>query len=180
MTEEMRLSACLIAIANAKSGVTADAIRTVAYDVALNLITPDVVEHQLERRSVQAIPAVPAPTSAAPTEDEFVAIVERLQGAVRTWKGSDAYGRSLDAELHMALQYRRLDLGLRAIRRAAARGDVCDDVAWFDTVTTLLEYCSILLGDDVDLGAIAAPLHPSRRPKPPPHQRPVLNRRKMP
>jgi hypothetical protein len=100
------------------------------------------------------------------TDDEFTAIVERLQNSIRTWKGNETYRRSLEAELHMIHQFRRLDLGVRAIRRATVTGSVCDDVAWFDTITTLFDYCSTLLGDDVDVGAlVAAYPHPSRRPK---------------
>lgn len=178
ISQENRLSNCLIAIAQAGPKVTAKAMRTVAYDAALNLITPDIAEHQLEARSVPASP--PAPASDAPTEDEFLAIVDRLQNSIRTWRGNEAYRRSLEAELHMVLQYRRLDLGVRAIRRATIKGDVCDDVAWFDTITTLHDYCSVLVGDDVDPGAVAAYPHPSRRPREPRAPRPVLKRRNLP
>jgi hypothetical protein len=180
VTRKDRLTQGLLEIANAKPGTTADAIRSVAGDIALNCITPDVVQHHLTRRSAAPAP----PVGSAPTEDEYLATIDRLQAIASKWRGNEAYGRTLQVELHMVMQYRRLDLGVRAIRRAAAMGSVCDDVAWFDTITTLLDYCSILLGDDVDLGAITAPAypHPSRRPRPPQHhhQRPVLKRRKAP
>lgn len=114
---------------------------------------------------------------APPTDDELNAIIDRLQNSIRTWKGNATYRRSIEIELHIVLQCRRLDLGMRAIRRAALAGDVCNDVAWFDTITTLYDYCCILLNDDVALSAITARAypHPTRRPKTqatPPKRRP--------
>lgn len=34
---------------------------------------------------------------------------------------------------------------LREIKRATIEGRVCDDVAWFDTITTLHDYCDDVL-----------------------------------
>lgn len=105
--------------------------------------------------------------TAAATDDEFTAIVDRLQTSIRTWKGNEIYRRSLELELHMVLQYQRLDLGMRAIRRSVIAADIRHDAVWFDTVTTLYDYCCILLNDDVALSAITAKVypHPTRRPK---------------
>jgi hypothetical protein len=49
--ESLRLSSCLLKIHAAKTA-SADALRSVAYDAALNCITPDVAEFQCERRTV--------------------------------------------------------------------------------------------------------------------------------
>lgn len=38
-----------------------------------------------------------------------------------------------------------LRAGIQAIKRATIEGRVCDDVAWFDTITTLHDYCDQLL-----------------------------------
>jgi hypothetical protein len=35
----------------------------------------------------------------------------------------------------------RLRSAVEAIRQATIEGRVCDDVAWFDTITTLHDYC---------------------------------------
>ena len=46
-----QLSGGLLAIRSAPDGVTIEAARSVAYDIALNCITPDVAAFQLVRRS---------------------------------------------------------------------------------------------------------------------------------
>lgn len=35
---------------------------------------------------------------------------------------------------------------LAAIQKATLEGRVCDDVAWFDTITTLHDFCDAALG----------------------------------
>jgi hypothetical protein len=35
----------------------------------------------------------------------------------------------------------RLRLALEAIKQATIEGRVCDDVAWFDNITTLHDFC---------------------------------------
>lgn len=40
--------------------------------------------------------------------------------------------------------------GVEAIKRATIEGRVCDDVAWFDTITTLHDYCDQLLAATPD------------------------------
>jgi hypothetical protein len=35
----------------------------------------------------------------------------------------------------------RLRSALEAIKKATIEGRVCDDVAWFDTITTLHDFC---------------------------------------
>lgn len=115
----------------------------------------------------------------APSDDEYTAIVDGLQRQLDTWRGNADYRRRLELELHMISQYRRLDLGVRAVRRAIVLGRVCDDVAWFDDITTLFDYCSVLLDDVVNETSISAPAypHPSRRRKPQNPERPILRRK---
>ena len=38
-----------------------------------------------------------------------------------------------------------LEAALRAIMKATVEGRVCDDVAWFDSITTLHDFCDITL-----------------------------------
>jgi hypothetical protein len=38
-------------------------------------------------------------------------------------------------------EIKRLRSAIEAIRQATIEGRVCDDVAWFDPVTTLHDYC---------------------------------------
>lgn len=40
-----------------------------------------------------------------------------------------------------------LENALKAIKRATLNGDVCDDVAWFDQIETLHDFCGRILGD---------------------------------
>lgn len=44
------------------------------------------------------------------------------------------------------------------IQRAAVEGRVCDDVAWFDGITTLYDFCDLTLNR---LGTAALPLSPA-------------------
>lgn len=39
----------------------------------------------------------------------------------------------------------RLLAGIADIMRATIEGRVCDDVAWFDEITTLHDFCDLLL-----------------------------------
>jgi len=38
-----------------------------------------------------------------------------------------------------------LESALKAIKRATLNGDVCDDVAWFDQIETLHDFCDRIL-----------------------------------
>ena len=49
--ENQRMIDCLFAIKDAHPNTTIEAVRSVAYDVAMNLMQPDVAEHQLRVRS---------------------------------------------------------------------------------------------------------------------------------
>lgn len=49
--DHKRLSDCLHVIRDADPNTTIEAVRSVAYDIVMNLITPDVAEHQLRVRS---------------------------------------------------------------------------------------------------------------------------------
>lgn len=49
--EELRLSQGLCAIADAGENVPASVLRRIAYDIALNCITPDMARFQIERRA---------------------------------------------------------------------------------------------------------------------------------
>lgn len=55
--EARRLSGCLIAIHKAPETATIGALKSVAYDAALNCISSDVAEFQIERRSANEIAA---------------------------------------------------------------------------------------------------------------------------
>lgn len=49
--EELRLSQGLCAIAESAPDVSATVLRSVAYDIALNCITPDIARYQIEHRA---------------------------------------------------------------------------------------------------------------------------------
>lgn len=57
-------------------------------------------------------------------------------------------GHRRSDEVHqLRLVIGRLRLGIAAIKQATVEGRVCDDVAWFDTITTLHDYCDQLLDE---------------------------------
>lgn len=47
----------------------------------------------------------------------------------------------------------RLRAGYASIMAATVAGRVCDDVAWFDTITTLYDYCDAMLAGNEHLFA---------------------------
>jgi len=49
--EQKRLSGCLIAINEADPAVPSSVLMGIAYDSALNCITPDIARYQIERRT---------------------------------------------------------------------------------------------------------------------------------
>ncbi len=52
---------------------------------------------------------------------------------------AEAYIKRLEAE------NKRLRGALAAIQKATIEGRVCDDVAWFDTITTMYDFCADVL-----------------------------------
>lgn len=48
----------------------------------------------------------------------------------------------------MNREIERLRAGIEAIKLATIEGRVCDDVAWFDTITTLHDFCDELLNPE--------------------------------
>jgi hypothetical protein len=53
------------------------------------------------------------------------------------WKRSDERAAAAEARLAEAAQ------NFRAIKQATVDGRVCDDVAWFDAITTLHDFCEL-------------------------------------
>lgn len=63
----------------------------------------------------------------------------------------------------------RLRAGYSAIMAATVAGRVCDDVAWFDGITTLYDYCDALLAGNEHLFSDAA--HQQSAPEQEPQHR---------
>ncbi len=51
----------------------------------------------------------------------------------------------VDDVYEAADEIERLRKAIEAIKRATVEGRVCDDVAWFDTITTLHDFCDMTL-----------------------------------
>lgn len=52
----------------------------------------------------------------------------------------------------------QMEGALRAIMKATVEGRVCDDVAWFDDITTLHDFCDLVLnGPDAEDRAALSP-----------------------
>lgn len=49
------------------------------------------------------------------------------------------------ARVAPAARIELLENALKAIKRATINGDVCDDVAWFDQIETLHDFCERIL-----------------------------------
>lgn len=47
----------------------------------------------------------------------------------------------MDTKQELADEVLRLRSAVEEIKKATIEGRVCDDVAWFDTITTLHDYC---------------------------------------
>lgn len=56
------------------------------------------------------------------------------------------YGMELTIEAQKA-EIERLRKGYEDIKAATVAGRVCDDVAWFDTITTLYDFCDLMLNN---------------------------------
>ena len=55
-----------------------------------------------------------------------------------------------------AAEIERLRGCLAAIQKATVEGRVCDDVAWFDGITTLFDFCDLALNPpDVEASAVS-------------------------
>jgi len=64
---------------------------------------------------------------------------------------------SIKAAQAIVLERDRLREALEAIRKATLEGRVCDDVAWFDSITTLHDYiCGVLDDDSAAAGSTGA------------------------
>lgn len=61
------------------------------------------------------------------------------------------YLGQLNLKQHLAREARinLLENALLAIKLATLNGDVCDDVAWFDQIETLHDFCERILDGDV-------------------------------
>lgn len=104
----------------------------------------------------------------APTDIEVEQLLVQLEHQMETWKGNPDYLRRLRVEHTMIQTADRMRRGLIEIRAAAAAGDmVRAGVAWLDENITIIDYCSLLLGDKTP------PMR--RRPQLPP--RPKLRRK---
>lgn len=66
---------------------------------------------------------------------------ENVTPEVRRFQSSASNGLVLDAKADIE----RLRAGYEAIKKATTEGRVCDDVAWFDTITTLYDFCDEML-----------------------------------
>lgn len=74
------------------------------------------------------------------SERESIDIVERLQ-----WDKRYTNGHVPLTLEDAAKEIERLRNGFRAIKKAMVEGRVCDDVAWFDDITTLYDFCDSFL-----------------------------------
>ncbi len=81
-------------------------------------------------------------------EDDLTLAHQRIQeqqGEIDQLKADGAARRGVQCG-----EETRLRACIEAIRRATLEGRVCDDVAWFDDITTLHDFCELALHGDED------------------------------
>lgn len=69
--------------------------------------------------------------------------IESLRGELAEWKQAASVEASLRREFRASLD--KAVEALKKIKQATLEGRVCDDVAWFDSITTLHDFCEITL-----------------------------------
>lgn len=90
------------------------------------------------------------------TEPRHLDLVDRLRGnyhlpvndGAGPLNGSMTFSRQFETppiQKQAADEIERLRNGFHAIKKAALEGRVCDDVAWFDDITTLYDFCELVL-----------------------------------
>lgn len=73
---------------------------------------------------------------------EIYRIVTCGTGEPGNWHGAEPVRSAVNA---MRADIDRLTQGYRDIKTATIEGRVCDDVAWFDTITTLHDFCDCMI-----------------------------------
>ncbi len=68
--------------------------------------------------------------------------MKRLEDENKRLRGIVHELRSMECLNQLETENKRLRAALVAIQKATVEGRVCDDVAWFDTITTLYDFCA--------------------------------------
>lgn len=74
----------------------------------------------------------------------MIDIVERLRFDAARCEADYSKGIATNIDEAMA-EIVRLRKGYEDIKRATIEGRICDDVAWFDTITTLHDFCDMMI-----------------------------------
>lgn len=161
--DHTRLTACLLAMSEAGPNVTAEALRSVAYDAVMNLIPADVAEHQLNARStspprdeIAAVPAEAVDLTFAQLRAANIARLPRFKNrrgepAHSEPDGSDwklsAWCNAVLGELgELANLIKKIERGDMLLDDA--RGDVADELADVQTYLDILAFrCGVDLGE---------------------------------
>ncbi|MFT0875090.1 hypothetical protein VRZ08_00910 [Rhodopseudomonas sp. G2_2311] len=95
----------------------------------------DAILRQAEAHALEA-------RTANATIYEIYRVVSGATGEPGNWNGAEPVRKAFEAQRAEA---KRLTQGYRDIMRAAIEGRICDDVAWFDTITTLHDFCDFMI-----------------------------------
>lgn len=99
------------------------------------------------RQGQEAVIATPD-DHRAPTDIEVEQLLLMLEQQMLTWKGNPDYLRRLRVEHMMVQNCDRMRRGLLAIRSVASTGEmVRAGVAWLDDELSIVDYCTLLIGD---------------------------------
>jgi hypothetical protein len=94
----------------------------------------DILSDSLVRRT-NALESAESTVARLTGEKEIE--TQKREFAEFEWKRSDERAAAAEARLAEAAQ------NFRAIKQATVDGRVCDDVAWFDAITTLHDFCEL-------------------------------------
>jgi hypothetical protein len=95
------------------------------------------IDLEVRDELLKLICALAAESTVARLTGEKEIETQKREFAEFEWKRSDERAAAAEARLAEAAQ------NFRAIKQATVDGRVCDDVAWFDAITTLHDFCEL-------------------------------------
>jgi hypothetical protein len=86
------------------------------------------------------------------TDEALAAIAESLARLARVDESlAKRLGQSISANAKLTQRVAFLRGAIKAVQVATTEGRVCDDVAWFDQITTLHDFCEQTLDADDEM-----------------------------
>ena len=87
----------------------------------------------------------PSPQELQAWADEAQACVDSGEVVISDHRKARATIDALRSHAALKTRITELEAALRSIMKATVEGRICDDVAWFDSITTLYDFCDLAL-----------------------------------